>query len=185
MVEAYCFVRGEEGSSRNWLIKFVSIFYLLRCYCCFCLYCVGTPSSYLCRLSCPILAAAVLLLYCADAAETLAIKIENIWAFFHHSFFWNHPPPCYPILLHFLSFPPSSRLLFRHSYMFGPWLFAFDWVVGLSPVTHIILTFLDHFTPVMSYRYELGLVSMIEKDTTDSVRHRCKGAQEKKMESKK
>ena len=40
-------------------------------YCCFCLCFVGTSSFYLNRLSCPILAAAVLLLYHADAAETL------------------------------------------------------------------------------------------------------------------
>ena len=54
-------------------------------YCCFCLCSVGTSSFYLYRLSCPILAAAVLLLlYYADAAVTLLC--------FHHSFPWEHPP---------------------------------------------------------------------------------------------
>ena len=43
------------------------------CSCC-CLCCVGTSSFYLYRLSCPILAAAVLLYY-ADAAKTLIFSV--------------------------------------------------------------------------------------------------------------
>ena len=54
-------------------------------YCCFCLCCVGASSLYIYRLSSAILAAAVLLLYYADAAETLL--------FFHRSLSWNHTSP--------------------------------------------------------------------------------------------
>ena len=83
-------------------------------YCNYCRYYpswVSTFSFYIYRLSCPILAAAVLLLYHADAAEILLL---------FPSFFPLEPPPppCYLVLLHFLSVPPNSRL-FRHSYMFA------------------------------------------------------------------
>ena len=49
--------------------SFPYCYYCCSC-CCFCLCCVGTSSFFLYRLSCPILDAAVLLLYYADAAET-------------------------------------------------------------------------------------------------------------------
>ena len=76
------------------------------CYCCCCRCCVGTTSLYLYRLSCPILAARVLLLCYVVAAEVLPFSAI--------------PPPgttTYPVLRYFLFVPPNSRL-FPHSYIF-------------------------------------------------------------------